>query len=459
MAMSTEDIVAAREAKAAQASALAGNNGIEPALTAQFGITDPDLVKYLGMYSMPYATSEGGNRGQGGLSEKAAAKFASMGGQAELDRLQAKISADPILQSQLKAVTAAGNKSDIFSKIGDAVVEATPYALGALGAYYLAPLAAEGMSSAAAGSAGSMVAPGAAADTIAAMGGAGGGVTGAMETAGILSAAGAPGVAASTAAGNVATGLGYGSLGTAATGAVAAGLPAIASQVAPTVVGQGVQQLTTEQLASIANNPEVIAQYSQAGMISPEMLKTVGQTAGTSWMDYLSTGLGLVQGVQGVLGGNSQDANASQNAIDPFAPYRAQYAQQLNQLMSNPASVTSLPGYQFLQDQGMQTVQRGLSAQGKTVSGQEQLALQEQGQGLANKYLGDQYTRLAQLSGANASPGAGGTAYNQVNANNQAASQAGWSQLGTLAAGAAAPNNPINSAVTGAGNFLSNLWR
>lgn len=342
------------------------------------------------------------------------------------------------------------------------------------------------------------------------------GVTPAMETASMLSAAASPGVAASTAVGNAATGLGYDALGTAATGAGTTVLPtaldtaltqgyntlgtptdvlpsapspatgydpiqamsgtpapigtptleqtanlpvptpSTPSPSSPTITNtasqtatSGVPQLTAEQIATLQGNPEALAAYQAAGMLP---------TSTTSWLDYISTGLGVVNGVSNVLGGNSLDASQIQNMIDPFAPYRAQYAGQLNQLMANPASVTSLPGYQFLQDQGMQTVQRGLSAQGKTVSGQEQLALQEQGQGLANKYLGDQYTRLAQLSGANANPGAGGTAGAETMVGNQAQQQAGWTELAQLAGKARIPGTSASNVVSGIGNLVSG-WR
>jgi len=163
--------------------------------------------------------------------------------------------------------------------------------------------------------------------------------------------------------------------------------------------GGGGVQLTAEQVASLAGNPEALAAYKAAGMLPST----------TSWMDYISTGLGIVQGIQGVTGGNNLDASQIQNMVDPFAPYRAGYASQLNTMMANPAAIIpQMPGYQFLQDQGQQAVMRQLAAQGRTVSGQEQLALQQQGQGLANQFYNDQYNKLAQLSGASASPAQGG---------------------------------------------------
>lgn len=192
-----------------------------------------------------------------------------------------------------------------------------------------------------------------------------------------------------------------------------------------------------------------------------DLLKTVAQSAPT-WMDYLSTGLGLVQGVQGVMGGNSQDAGAAQRAMDPFAPYRAQYAQQLNQLMADPSSVTSLPGYQFQQQQGQQAVERTLAAQGRTVSGQEQIELQKYGQGQAGQYYNDQYNKLAQLSGASTSPALGGQAFNQATAGNQAQQQAGWSGLTQLAGQAVTPGTSMNRATTGVADYLTGpnaFWR
>lgn len=68
------------------------------------------------------------------------------------------------------------------------------------------------------------------------------------------------------------------------------------------------------------------------------------------------------------------------------------YAQQLQALIANPSSVTSLPGYAFNLDQGSQTVARQMASSGFSGSGNEAAALTQYGQGYAmntfNQYAG-----------------------------------------------------------------------
>lgn len=109
------------------------------------------------------------------------------------------------------------------------------------------------------------------------------------------------------------------------------------------------------------------------------------------------------------------DAAAQQNAanmaaqqqwnqlVDPFTAggNRAQYADQLNQLMQGGyGGLQSDPMFQWMQKQGQDQLQRGLSAKGQLGSGNEMLALQQQGYGLAQDFFNQQYNRLADLSGA-----------------------------------------------------------
>lgn len=262
--MSTEDRVAANQAKAANTAAISANNGIDPALTAQFGITDPDMAKYLAMAPMPVNMrftdpAEGGSRGQESKARKDALKFEQMGGQAELDRLHAKVTSDPTLSSQLKALTAAGNKGDIVSKLGDAFVAATPYMLGALGAYYLAPLV---VGAGGTGGAGGLVT----------------GVTSEMEAAAAASAAASPGVAAANAAGNVATGLSYDMLGTAATGGMGSVAPSAFSNIVNQVVPKGGSTVPSTTIPN-TKVPSTIPDWVTAtGAMLPSVLNAINPT-------------------------------------------------------------------------------------------------------------------------------------------------------------------------------------
>jgi hypothetical protein len=78
------------------------------------------------------------------------------------------------------------------------------------------------------------------------------------------------------------------------------------------------------------------------------------------------------------------------------------YAQQLNQLMANPSSVTSLPGYSFNFGQGADAVAREMAASGFAGSGNEAIALTQYGQNYAQSAYQQQEQMLAQLSGLTA---------------------------------------------------------
>jgi hypothetical protein len=138
--------------------------------------------------------------------------------------------------------------------------------------------------------------------------------------------------------------------------------------------------------------------------------------------------VGIASGVNGLLGGDGsgQSNQQAQQAADPFAPYRPQYARQLNDLMSNPGSVTQQPGYEWLRSQGEQGVNRTLAAQGRTQSGQEQIALSQYDQGFANTFYNDSISRLMQLSGASQNPAAGESAYQANNKANYDARNGGY---------------------------------
>lgn len=120
---------------------------------------------------------------------------------------------------------------------------------------------------------------------------------------------------------------------------------------------------------------------------------TAGGSMGSTgtWLQALSSIYGLYQGNQ------LQKMGA---AADPFAPYRAGYAQQLQQLMQNPSSVTSLPGYKASQDAAEQALTRNLASQGLTGSGTAASALATEGAQFQNTYFQQMLQTLAGLSGA-----------------------------------------------------------
>lgn len=100
-----------------------------------------------------------------------------------------------------------------------------------------------------------------------------------------------------------------------------------------------------------------------------------------------------------------EEGIAGQQALIAQQTWNAQqgYQAQLQQLISNPSSVTSLPGYQFQLSEGSAAVASQMAASGFLGSGNEAEALMSYGQGLASSFYGQQTSLLASLSGLQAS--------------------------------------------------------
>ena len=145
----------------------------------------------------------------------------------------------------------------------------------------------------------------------------------------------------------------------------------------------------------------------------------------------------------------SSGASAAANAADPFASQRGQYQQQLSNLINNPSSITSTPGYQFGLQQSQNAVEGSAAANGMVNSGNVLSALSTNAQGYAATQLNNQELLLAQLSGANVgSPGtAGQILQGQNQANQQAAGTLGNAIGGAVQQGfnSGAITNPFSS--------------
>lgn len=137
-------------------------------------------------------------------------------------------------------------------------------------------------------------------------------------------------------------------------------------------------------------------------------------------------------GDEGLAGGGQSAASA---ASDPFASQRGQYQGALQQLMSGAFSPSD-PSYGWRFGQGQQAIERSLGARGLLNSGNRLTALTDYGQGQASTEYANQFSRLAQLSGANTgSPAAAG----QIIQGNQDAAGKAFTAVG----------NQVGKAVTG----------
>jgi hypothetical protein len=140
------------------------------------------------------------------------------------------------------------------------------------------------------------------------------------------------------------------------------------------------------------------------------MLQMMGINPSTSPLGSL---FNVGSGLYGLYQANQLKNIASQAAgmQDPFGPQRGQYQAQLSNLMANPGSVTSLPGYQFQLQQGQQALERSMAGQGYGPgSGNLGTALVQYGQNYAQNVYQQQLQNLIQLAGGNINPsGAGQT--------------------------------------------------
>lgn len=78
------------------------------------------------------------------------------------------------------------------------------------------------------------------------------------------------------------------------------------------------------------------------------------------------------------------------------------YANQLQQLIANPSSVTSLPGYQQMFTEGERAVSEQMGPGGYVGSGTQAISLLNAGANLENSFYTQQVNMLAQLSGLTA---------------------------------------------------------
>lgn len=200
--------------------------------------------------------------------------------------------------------------------------------------------------------------------------------------------------------------------------------------------------------------------------------------AGTAAGNYLTSGSGIqtLGGLASSLLQSKQAGNAlaaqtnatnSANALQKYmydttradyAPYRAAGTQavgSLTNLLANPGSITSDPGYQFGLNQGQTSIDRSAASKGSLYSGATLKALDRYGQDYGGTKLNDAFNRYASVAQLGAT-GTAGTAQAGMNYANQVGANA--TGLGNAAAGNALYNgtvwgNALNSATSAYKNY------
>ena len=170
----------------------------------------------------------------------------------------------------------------------------------------------------------------------------------------------------------------------------------------------------------------------------------IGAKMGSDSADYASR----VQADAAGAATNLQRDQFNQTRADnaPLLETRNSALSQIQNLLKNPQSITSDPGYQFGMDQGNRSLNSGAASRGMTYSGAAGKALSRFGQDYAGTKLDASYNRLSNLAGLG-----------QVGANNNAsagmnyANNAGSNMIGAANAGGAA----AMSGARGWGNALN----
>jgi len=151
-------------------------------------------------------------------------------------------------------------------------------------------------------------------------------------------------------------------------------------------------------------------------------------------LGFLGAALSIGGAVLGAISAKKkakQEKKLAQQAVeaaDPFAPYRKDNAQKLQNLMNDPSSVENLPEYKTR----IRAAERTMAAQGFTGSGNALVAAAE----ASGEAYQSAFNNLALTSGANANPGQGFPAALQSTANaNQTDLNGQGNLFGTIARG------------------------
>lgn len=208
---------------------------------------------------------------------------------------------------------------------------------------------------------------------------------------------------------------------------IAGGVPYgtdLASQAAPYA---GDAQYAAQDVMQQARNVNAAAG-------SPESIFTgaKGTTLGDV-LGYAKTGAEVVGGLAKMAGGAkglSAGRQVAPGQADPYAQYRSGNAALLQNLINNPSTVTTTPGYQFRLKQGLDAMAARQAAQGRLVSGGALLESQAFGQDLAQQQYQQQVDTLARLSGAYQSPATGASAMQGVAFGNAGAGNYAYNALG-----------------------------
>ena len=144
------------------------------------------------------------------------------------------------------------------------------------------------------------------------------------------------------------------------------------------------------------------------------VLPTEGQVADGNYR-YVQGGLvytpsagAIYSGGQWLTPAQYQQSQAQQKAQQVYTTA----GNKLNELLQNPSSITSTPGYQFAYNQGLEAVNRTAAAKGQLGSGNRLYDLTKFGQGLASQTYNNTVSQLGNFLNKTQIPGFSMESYN-----------------------------------------------
>lgn len=165
------------------------------------------------------------------------------------------------------------------------------------------------------------------------------------------------------------------------------------------------------------------------------------------WGVAASIGGSLIMGAMSGGGSSSSGSSSNTSVYDPYAPYRASAAQQLQTLMANPNSAVN-SGYGLA---AQQAASRTMASQGYTGSGNALVAAANAG----GQAYEQQFNNLVTLSGAGQSPASAQSAANQQADYQQNQSNQMWGQVGNLVGNVMGGSGGGSSLWDSSGTFFS----
>jgi len=255
------------------------------------------------------------------------------------------------------------------------------------------------------------------------------GVYYAPEIGAYLSSEGAVlGATEAEAAANI--GLTEGAIATPVTSGVATGVPlaelgaeaALSPVVAADVGSFGAVAPVTAEGAAAGGIGSVAgsAATGAAGAVGSGISSAVGGAGAGSILGQIAAATSIASGINGLTGGGltsalgigekAPTAAEAQKMADPFSPYRSKLAEMYSGYLTggNKTDITQMPGYSQFEsgvlNPALEATKRAGSKSGMLMSGNEQIALQKQGQAGYYGFMTDYLNRLATGSGASVAP-------------------------------------------------------